>query len=66
MKKVGRVRSQWSCVSVPGSWDFFLYILRIQSRPPGRRAIDRKLGSEVKETGSKGTSWVAVIQRERG
>lgn len=45
-EKVGRVRSQWSCVSVPGSWDFFLYILRIQSRPPGRRAIDRKL--EVK------------------
>lgn len=66
MKKVGRVRSQMSCVSMPGSLDFSLYILRIQSRPPGRRAIGRNLGTEVKETGSKGNSWVAVIQRERG
>ena len=51
--------------TLPGSLDFSLYILGIQSRPPGRGAIDRKVGTEVKETGSKRTSWVAIIQRER-
>ena len=58
---------KWAGTSEKGrqGQDFFQYILGIQSRPPGREAIDRKVGTGVKETGSKGTSWVVIIRRER-